>query len=133
MRVPPNTVDPAPPLSPQTAWRHRAACRGVDPNLFVPSVEKSGDVAEAVAICAGCAVRAECLAEALADPRLVGVWGGQTTQERRDLRTQERRATAGRGRLRNAKITTATVPIASMTTATVHASPALTSPPRAEP
>jgi WhiB family redox-sensing transcriptional regulator len=133
MRVPPNTVGPEPQLEPRTAWRHRAACRGFDPNLFVPRVEKSEDVAAAVATCAGCAVRPECLAEALADPRLVGVWGGLTTKERRELRTHERRAAAHHDRFSNTKITTARTPIASTTTATVHASPALTSPPRPEP
>jgi WhiB family redox-sensing transcriptional regulator len=133
MRAPSNSVEPEPGLSPRTAWRHRAACRGFDPNLFVPSVEKSGEVAAAVATCAGCAVRADCLAEALADPRLVGVWGGLTTKERRELRTQERRATAHHERLSNTKNTTARTPIASTTTATINASPGLTSPPRPKP
>jgi hypothetical protein len=46
------------------------------------------NVAEALAVCAGCDVRAECLAAALADPNLVGVWGGTTSRERRELRVE---------------------------------------------
>jgi WhiB family redox-sensing transcriptional regulator len=133
MRVPAKNVSPEAVPPSRVAWRQRAACRGFDPNVFVPSVEKRDQVAEAVGICAGCEARTECLAEGLADPRLVGVWGGLTTRERQELRTAQRRATAHHGRLSNTKITTATAPIASVTTATVHASPPLTSPPRGEP
>jgi WhiB family transcriptional regulator, redox-sensing transcriptional regulator len=126
MRVPPNTVGPEPPPSSRIAWRHRAACRGFDPNLFVPRVENHEQVTDAVAICAGCDVSAECLVEALADPRLVGVWGGLTTQERRELRRERRQASVPHDRLTNTKITTAATPIASTTIPTAHASALLT-------
>ena len=62
------------------AWRDRAACRGEDPSMFVPRVEKDETVAEALAVCAGCDVRAECLTDALKDPSLMGVWNGTTTR-----------------------------------------------------
>jgi WhiB family transcriptional regulator, redox-sensing transcriptional regulator len=39
-----------------------------------------------LALCESCAVRAECLAAALADPNLLGLWGGTTGTERRALR-----------------------------------------------
>jgi hypothetical protein len=38
------------------------------------------------AICEVCPVRQECLEAALADPVLVGLWGGTTDAERRELR-----------------------------------------------
>ncbi len=50
-------------------WRTRAACRSVDPDVFFPTAEAGpvydAQVAVAKAVCAGCPVRAECLAEAL--------------------------------------------------------------------
>lgn len=69
-------------------WRHRAACRGEDPELFFPV---GGDgaalarVAAAKAVCAGCPVRAECLAFALVAIS-DGVAGGLTAEERAQLR-----------------------------------------------
>ena len=51
-------------------WRERAACRSVDPELFFPAAEAgpvyAAQVAAAKRVCAGCPVRAACLAEALA-------------------------------------------------------------------
>jgi WhiB family redox-sensing transcriptional regulator len=37
-------------------------------------------------LCEGCPVRQECLGAALADPDLVGLWGGTTDRERREMR-----------------------------------------------
>lgn len=37
--------------------------------------------------CAGCPVATDCLTYALADPELLGIWGGTTTQERNRIRT----------------------------------------------
>jgi hypothetical protein len=74
------------------AWRDQAACRGTDPELFFPAGESGpvhdAQVAAAKAVCAGCPVRAACLAEALA--RIpYGIAGGLTEQERRRLRTRD--------------------------------------------
>lgn len=41
-------------------WHRRAACRGADPDLFFPERGDRG-FATALAYCAGCAVRTECL------------------------------------------------------------------------
>lgn len=44
---------------PHPEWRAEANCAGVDPNLFFPG---PGDHARyAITVCAGCAVRAQCL------------------------------------------------------------------------
>jgi WhiB family redox-sensing transcriptional regulator len=74
-----------------TNWRHKAACRGLDGELFFPVAGEAtaifeAQVAEAKAVCARCPVRAECLAEALETPNTVGVWGGTTDGERAALR-----------------------------------------------
>jgi WhiB family redox-sensing transcriptional regulator len=50
------------------------ACRHADPDLFFPGPGESAD--PAIAICAACPVRAECLALARANGERFGVWGG---------------------------------------------------------
>ena len=67
-------------------WRSRAACRSVDAEIFFPAATEGpiyeAQVAVAKAVCAGCSVRAECLAEALI--RIpYGIAGGLTPEERR--------------------------------------------------
>lgn len=63
-------------------WQHRAACRGEPVGTFFPS----GRPVRAQVVCSECPVRVECADYALADPELVGVWGGLSTVERRRLR-----------------------------------------------
>lgn len=71
-----------------TNYRARAACRGLDTELFFPIDERPGSagVAQATAVCAGCPVQAECLAESLAVGDEFGIFGGLTAAERRALR-----------------------------------------------
>ena len=71
------------------AWRQRAACRGVDPDIFYPVSED--DAAEAKNICDQCTVRETCLEFALANRERDGVWGGATERERRRMVRQRRR------------------------------------------
>jgi WhiB family transcriptional regulator, redox-sensing transcriptional regulator len=71
------------------AWRQRAACRGVDPDIFYPISEEEAD--EAKSICAACTVSETCLEFALANREKDGVWGGATERERRRLIRQRRR------------------------------------------
>ncbi|WP_433145236.1 WhiB family transcriptional regulator [Actinomadura nitritigenes] len=75
------------------SWEDRAVCAEVDPELFFP--EHSGwagalEAEVAKAICAECPVCGDCLATALADPTLYGVWGGTTRAERKQLRRRRR-------------------------------------------
>lgn len=68
-------------------WREQAECRD-DPTpdrWFVPPGDRYG-IAAAKAICRRCPVAPECLAEAMADPSIVGVWGGTGEGERAKLR-----------------------------------------------
>jgi WhiB family redox-sensing transcriptional regulator len=63
-------------------WTPAAACRQAQPDqLFVRGAEQN----KAKALCAGCPVRTECLAEALDNQIEWGVWGGMTERERRAL------------------------------------------------
>lgn len=63
-------------------WTTRAACRNTDPDaLFVQGAAQN----RAKAVCRGCPVRTECLADALDNRIEFGVWGGMTERERRAL------------------------------------------------
>jgi WhiB family redox-sensing transcriptional regulator len=72
------------------AWRQRAACRGVDPDIFYPASDEEAEVAKA--ICAQCPVREACLEYALANRERDGVWGGATERERRRIIRQRRKS-----------------------------------------
>ena len=65
-------------------WMADGLCAQVDPELFFP--EKGDQAREAKRLCAGCDVRAECLAHALAHREAHGVWGGCSERERRRMR-----------------------------------------------
>jgi WhiB family redox-sensing transcriptional regulator len=81
-------------------WRHRAACRDEDPELFFP-VGTSGpallQITEAKAVCRRCLVNAECLNWALASGQDAGVWGGMSEDERRALKRRNARTGARNG------------------------------------
>ncbi len=65
-------------------WTLRAKCRGMQDQLF----PEGADQKRARSVCMGCAVRSECLAEALDNRIEWGVWGGLTERERRQLLRQ---------------------------------------------
>ena len=72
-------------------WAQLAACRGTERALFFPpdvterKEERQAREQRAKRICAGCAVRDECLTAALERREAHGVWGGLTELERRSL------------------------------------------------
>jgi WhiB family redox-sensing transcriptional regulator len=70
-------------------WRHRAACRRTDADLFFPA-GTTGDAFEQIeaakAVCATCPVQAACLQFSLETNQEAGVWGGKDEDERRKLR-----------------------------------------------
>jgi WhiB family redox-sensing transcriptional regulator len=74
----------------QDAWRSRAACRTLPPELFFPlgelEEEAVGQAEEAKAVCAECPVRTACLEFALATNQPYGIWGGANASERRSIR-----------------------------------------------
>jgi WhiB family redox-sensing transcriptional regulator len=75
-------------------WRHRAACRDEDPELFFP-VGTNGpalaQIRKAKAVCHRCPVARECLEWAITSGQDAGVWGGLSEDERRALLRQGRR------------------------------------------
>jgi WhiB family redox-sensing transcriptional regulator len=68
------------------AWHRRAACRGSSVDLFV--IDQGSQYEDGTReFCAGCLVRQECLATALANGgSTTGLWGGTTPSERRQMR-----------------------------------------------
>jgi WhiB family redox-sensing transcriptional regulator len=77
------------------AWRDVGLCRDKDPNLFYPLGRGRGTVQQAEvakAFCRVCPSREPCLAFALATDQRLGVWGGTTPEERRQLLGRRRRA-----------------------------------------
>lgn len=80
-------------------WAAKAACRTADPDtLFVQGAAQN----RAKAICAGCQVRTECLADALDNHVEFGVWGGMTERERRALLRRRPNVTSWRHLLQTA-------------------------------
>ena len=66
----------------QIDWPKNARCKATDPDeLFVQGAAQN----RAKAVCLGCPVRTECLADALDNRVEFGVWGGMTERERRAL------------------------------------------------
>lgn len=92
-----------------TRWDFFAACRDAPHDLFVtqtdgdvePDDEPDYPTAEQLQFCNGCPVRKECLDVALANPELVGTWGGTSSYQRRQLRRPRlRRTCPGCGTMR---------------------------------
>ncbi len=83
-------------------WSARAACRSTDPDaLFVQGAAQN----RAKALCSGCVVRTECLADALDNEVEFGVWGGMTERERRALLRRRPNVTSWRRLLQTARDT----------------------------
>jgi len=72
-------------------WRDRAACRHADPELFFRISTDGPSMDQARHAKRVCAVRAACLAWALAHPGTSGIWGGTTEDERRVLASPPKR------------------------------------------
>jgi WhiB family redox-sensing transcriptional regulator len=70
-------------------WRHEAACRDVDPELFFP-IGNTGpallQIEEARQVCQRCPVVESCLHWAIETGQDAGVWGGLSEDERRALK-----------------------------------------------
>lgn len=70
------------------SWRLQAACRNhPNPELWFPQFEDRKTCnEEAKQICRSCPVRDQCLAFAMNNPNISGIWGATTTRERAKVR-----------------------------------------------
>ena len=72
-------------------WMRQAACLDEEPEVFFPPGPTALEhINEAKAVCRGCPVVSDCLRVALADPTLVGVWGGTSESQRVEIRRMRR-------------------------------------------
>lgn len=70
-------------------WYDKAACRGLDVELFY--AEEPSRTSQALRVCASCPVRATCHETAMTEREAFGVWGGTPeNQRRRIFRRQDR-------------------------------------------
>lgn len=74
-------------------WRDRAACLGMDTELFFPLPGRYSTEAEfAKSICKNCPVKDDCLRFALENRENYGIFGGLTQEERGRLLRRHPRA-----------------------------------------
>lgn len=78
-------------------WRHKAACRDEEPELFFP-IGNTGpalmQIDEAKKVCQRCDMTEVCLNWALETGQDAGVWGGMNEDERRSLKRKRARERA---------------------------------------
>lgn len=58
-------------------WRHRANCRGADPDFMAPEAATPDDLAAALGMCVNCPVSRECDALRAEQAEPYGVWAGE--------------------------------------------------------
>ncbi|MFC9602447.1 WhiB family transcriptional regulator [Streptomyces niveus] len=80
------------PVSTVTApARPRAACAGMDPELFFAHALSTDQIKTAKDVCATCPLKASCLQGAIERREEYGVWGGTDEAERRSIKRRTAR------------------------------------------
>ena len=78
--------DPIYPVIRQPGWQSKAACKGLDPNDFIPEKKHPKDTIHYDrTVCDNCIVKAQCLDYALANRAEKGLWGGTSPKERESM------------------------------------------------
>ena len=68
------------------AWMDKALCVEVDPDLFFPGKGDWAQAFRAKVVCRRCDVRDKCLAYAVENQEMHGIWGATTPEQRKHLR-----------------------------------------------
>ena len=71
------------PITEERPWAAFAVCKDRDPDTFFPTTPEAER--EAIRICQGCSVQADCLEFSIEARIRFGVWGGLTEKQRRNL------------------------------------------------
>lgn len=71
-------------------WAKEANCKGMNPDIFHPRRGENKALQRAVAICTGCLALEQCLHYAISNNINVGLWGGKSERQRRQLRREIR-------------------------------------------
>ena len=67
------------------------SCMAVDPEIFFPEdYDDYRITGKAKSICSSCPLTADCLAYAVKDSSLDGIWGGTTPRERKNMRRRRK-------------------------------------------
>ncbi len=74
------------PITEERPWAAFAVCRDRDPDVFFPATPEGER--EAIRVCQGCPVQADCLEFAIEARIRFGVWGGTTEKQRHRLQRQ---------------------------------------------
>lgn len=70
-------------------WMKKSVCTDIDPELFYPTMGDSTTSRAAKRICQDCPVRDECLALAVKNREMFGIWGGMSYPERRKFAARQ--------------------------------------------
>ncbi len=77
-------------MSAPHAWRQRAACRGMGPEMFFPEPSDNHTPPAAREVCGRCEVSDECLDYALSIHTTHCFWGGVGPKDRRNIARSRR-------------------------------------------
>lgn len=72
----------------ERSWIQRAACRGLDTNMFYPERGDKNMAKAARSVCEQCPVIDDCMEYGISEK--FGLWGGTSVMERRRLRKQRK-------------------------------------------
>jgi WhiB family redox-sensing transcriptional regulator len=72
-------------------WIKEGACLPFSPDIFLPEPDDKGAERLAKRICAECIVKSECLSYALDNHIKVGIYGGTSPKERRNINRERQR------------------------------------------
>lgn len=68
------------------SWRLEAACRSLPDSMFFLAGDDFAGMKQAKAVCEECPVQDPCLEFAVLTNQSLGIWGGTTPNERRQIR-----------------------------------------------
>lgn len=69
-----------------SAWRQDAACQSLPDTMFFLAGDDFAGMKRAKSVCEQCPVKDECLEFAIVTNQSLGIWGGTTPNERRQIR-----------------------------------------------
>jgi WhiB family transcriptional regulator, redox-sensing transcriptional regulator len=78
------------PTDTDTSWKKKAACAGLDVDLFYPGPGMTST--EAYRVCKTCPVQEQCLKFSLTNHEEFGVWGNLSAKGRELLHSRQRKA-----------------------------------------
>ena len=72
-------------------WKKTAACKGMDRNIFFPTIGYNQHSRDAIKICKTCPVKQRCTEFAINNKIAFGIWGGLNPNQRQQLKRRRLR------------------------------------------